>query len=182
MKLQSFIMGLLVILLIIVIYDWKFSKNELFANDFENNVTRANNVNQQFQSVDYNEQKQQCNQLVHEPSKCSIDVVMPTVKSVCTNPIIPYTPTKNNKESTKSIKSANSIGSTESDRLSTPELNINVDMTNNMINKNENNHDLLSKYDNLQINNIGELNNMDENSTNDIKSLNSLENDLLTNM
>ena len=135
------------------------------------------NLAQLYQPVNYNKLEQDCNQLTWSPSKCSVSTVIPKNKNVCANDLTPIT---NNQIEHKKRKK---------DLKPVPSVSLQYDF------------DLLSSFNNAQIDNIDESNNKNINTTKsrtksntnpnansnnyelitDIRSLNSLENDLISN-
>jgi hypothetical protein len=128
-------------------------------------------LSQSYQTVNYNTLKQDCNELTWSPSlsstKCTVETVVPKGKNVCENNLSPIT--NNQKECKKKKK----------DLKKSPTVNLQYDF------------DLLSSFNDAQINNQRQISNSDKindilNKNNyelvtDIRSLNSLENDLISN-
>lgn len=166
---RNFIIGLLVVLVLMIIFEYNTNNNENFLNL---------NLNQQFQQVDWSKKEQDCNELT-KSSDCVVKTVVPTIKQVCSesNPFIPEISKQldNNYEFKPKHKiKIESESESEFKSKSKPKSNEKLSL--------DENYDLLSNFNNSQINNIGDLNILDENLSVEIKSLNSLENDLLSEM
>lgn len=106
------------------------------------------------QHVNYNTMEQDCNQLTHEQSKCSIKTTIPKNENICNDDFTPKTNNQIEYRNKKNLKKK-------------PTVNLQYDF------------DLLSSFNNAQINNHD--NDIDKELTTDVKSLNSLENDLISN-
>ena len=124
------------------------------------------NLSQSYQPVNYNTLEQNCNQLTWSPSKCTVETVIPSNINVCNEELTPIT--NNQKECKKRKK----------DLKKRPSVSLQYDF------------DLLSSFNNAQIDNSPNKNNQYVNNKNvnddielltDIRSLNSLENDLISN-
>lgn len=124
------------------------------------------NLSQSYQPVNYNTLEQDCNQLTWSPSKCTVETVIPSNINVCNEELTPIT--NNQKECKKRKK----------DLKKRPSVSLQYDF------------DLLSSFNNAQIDNSPNKNNQNVNNKNvnddielltDIRSLNSLENDLISN-
>lgn len=124
------------------------------------------NLSQSYQPVNYNTLEQDCNQLTWSPSKCTVETVIPSNINVCNEELTPIT--NNQKECKKRKK----------DLKKRPSVSLQYDF------------DLLSSFNNAQIDNSPNKNNQYVNNKNvnddielltDIRSLNSLENDLISN-
>lgn len=135
----------------------------------QNNVDNFDpNLSQSYQSVNYNTLEQDCNQLTWNPSKCTVNSVIPSNTNVCNNELTPIT--NNKKECTKRKK----------ELKKSPTMSLQYDF------------DLLSSFNDAQIDNLGNKNvnsyhayNKNVNNVADlmteVRSLNSLENDLISN-
>jgi hypothetical protein len=117
-----------------------------------------------YELVNYNTRNQNCNELTYAPKKCIVETVIPKNKIVCNESLTPIT--------------NNDISCNKKKYKKNPTVNLTYDF------------DLLSSFNNsqlnnAQINNNDEINNQqienfDELNT-DIRSFNSLENDLISN-
>lgn len=168
MILLNFILVMVVVLVIFYIGDIVGSKS---TENFNPNLAWINSYS--YEPVDYNTRIQNCNELTYNPDKCDVDTVIPPVVNVCGETLTPIT--NNEKEVRKNKKQL---------EKKNPTLSLEYDF------------DLLSSFNNAQIDNINKNNinksnngpnrkqqkqyNIDDLMT-EVRSLNSLENDLISN-
>lgn len=144
-----FIIVLIVIL--VIIYYTNFLSKENFDP----------NINQNYEPLNYNTRKQNCNELTYTPNKCNVNTVIPSNKIVCNKSLSPIT--NNDKYNEKTCQNSDK----------NPNVSLKYDF------------DLLSSFNNAQLDNISNTSknekkyqNYSEELKTDIRSLNSIENDL----
>ena len=165
---------LLLIVILVIIYVWTNSK-DYFTTGYDPSFLYQEPVN-------YNTREQNCNELTYSPTKCLVDTVVPSNKIVCNESLTPVT----NNEKEYGIKDKKGKNN------KSPTLSLTYDF------------DLLSSFNNSQINNVNNVNNVnDEKNVNnvnnennnifngelesldelktDVRSLASIENDNITN-
>lgn len=150
---------ILLIIILIIVYLTNFMGNENFTSGYDTSFS-------DYESVNYNTRKQNCNELTYTPEECIVDTVIPSNKIVCNESLIPNTNNQKDYENTNISNEKN------------PTLGLKYDFN------------LLSSFNKAQINgdeniklvnnNISELETFDDLKT-DIRSLASLENDLISN-
>jgi len=156
MNSTNFMIVLVVLLVIIYIYGMNI-------DNFDPNLSKSTQSAQSSQTVNYNTKKQNCDELTYNPNKCYIETVVPSNTNVCvTDTLVPIT--NNQKEYKKNKK----------ETIKRPSVKLQYDF------------DLLSSFNDSQIDNLPSINNFADNKNTyeletDVKSLNSLENDLMSN-
>ena len=144
---------ILLVIILVVIYLTNFMSKENFTIGYDPNAF-------DYESVNYNTRKQNCDELTYTPEECVVDTVVPSNKVVCTESLTPIT---NNEKSCANNKN---------NRQKNPTLSLKYDF------------DLLPSFNQAQIDgdekNISELETFNDLKT-DIRSLASLENDLMSN-
>lgn len=157
-------MNLFIILLfvvLVIIYVWSNSK-DYFNVGYDPEFLYQEPVN-------YNTREQNCNQLTFSPTECVVDTVIPENKIVCTESLTPIT----NNDKDCGVKN-------RQDRQDKQDRKNTQNPTLSLIND----FDLLSNFNNSQINNDNMVNDELESLYDlktDVKSLASLENDNITN-
>lgn len=152
---------LLIIILIVIYICW--GDCEKFTTGYEPDYFN-------YEQVNYNTKKQNCDELTYTPEECMVETVIPKNKIVCNESLTPIT---NNNLINKIDK-----------KKKNPTLSLKYDFdllssfNNSQIDGDENN--------NLKINNLNELESFEDLKTSDdlktdVKSFDSLENDLITN-
>lgn len=160
---------ILLIVILVLIYLHEYLYKEKFVSGYDPNFFNP-------EPVDYNTRKQDCDELTYTPTECVVDTVVPSNKVVCDKSLSPIT--NNDIANKKKCKA--------SGEKKNPTLSLKYDF------------DLLSSFNNSQINN--DENNLNEDSNKvyiednfgdeletfndlktDVRSLNSLENDVMSN-
>lgn len=151
----NLIIILLVILVVFYLFDMYVKSNEPFFSN--------PNLLQSYEPVNYNNRNQKCNELTYNPSKCTVETVVPTNKIVCNKSLRPITNNDIDCDKRKKKTKKNPTLSLQYDFDLLPSFNQAQQQTPNNTSDNKN-----------YINNSIE-------SITDIRSLNSLENDLISN-
>lgn len=144
---------ILLVIILVIIYLTNFMSKENFTIGYDPNAF-------DYEPVNYNTRKQNCDELTYTPKECVVDTVVPSNKVVCTESLSPIT---NNEKS---------YANNKNNRQKNPTLGLKYDF------------DLLPSFNQAQIDgdekNISELETFDDLKT-DIRSIASLENDLMSN-
>ncbi len=155
---MNYFVILLVIIIVVIYISGFISNKEKFVSGYDLSASTNEPVN-------YNTRKQNCDELTYSPEDCVVDTVIPTNRIVCNKSLSPIT----NNDIDCAQKNKNKKKSKN------PTLSLQYDF------------DLLSSFNNAQLNNnLEQKNNIDELKTyddlkTDVHSLNSLENDIMSN-
>ena len=188
-----FIILLIVILVFFYLYEYLY--REKFISGYDPSFFNP-------EPVDYNTRKQDCGELTYTPTDCVVDTVVPSNKIVCNKSLSPITNNdianqktcKDNAEKTDKDKTdKDKAEKIKVDKVKVDKVKANKDVENkkNPTLSLKYDFDLLSSFNNSQIekkendvyvkNNFGdELETFNDLKT-DVRSLNSLENDLISN-